>query len=199
MSIVNIYTTDNILGRSIQYYFCSIVDNILTSDSEDLIELGPEPDSEIILINLISSPLSPLKIINFINTKYSKEPDPTIVVFVDSRDILICRNIITNKKTIVMGFNSSLSRYEEILNGMHPPLFEDIKKDNKLTGKELDILGLLLDGHRINEISTSLQSSSKTIYNHRKNTIKKLNFKNTMELTQSIVRLNAYSTNGIQS
>lgn len=188
MISVKIYTADNILGRAIQSYFYSIFDHVFTSDSINLSETEPEFSTDMIFINLISSQLSPLKTIKQINTKTLGDDDMTFIIIVDSRDIIICRNILINKKNVVLDLNTPLSYYADIIK-KHTSLYEGIKQNNKLTRKERAILLLLLEGLSVANISIRLQCNSKTIYTHRTNIIKKLKFTNAMELNKSIARL----------
>lgn len=190
MSAVKIYTSDNILGRAIQSYFCSIVDDVSTLDSQKFIETEPGFSTDIKLVNLISSHPSPRDIINHINTKFFVDNNQIFIIVVDSRDMTICKNITINKGVVILDLNTPLSFYDNIIK-THSSTSKSTKQKNKLTLKERTILSLLLNGNSIANISIRLQCTLKTIYTHRTNIIKKINFKNTMELNKSIARLNA--------
>lgn len=188
MGVIKIYTSDNILGRVIQSYIHSISDSVFTSDSQTFIETVPALSSDIIFINLITSQLSPLKTIQHINTKFPGGDDMIIVIIVDSRDIIICKNIVLNKSVVILDLSAPLSYYSDIIEN-NSSIPGNIKQSRKLTSKQRTILCFLLDGCSVQEISKKLQCNSKTIYTHRKNIIKKINFKNTVELNKSIARL----------
>lgn len=188
MGVIKIYTSDNFLGRVIQSYIHSISDSVFTSDSQTFIETVPALSSDIIFVNLISSQLSPLKTIQYINTKVPRGDNMIIVIIVDSRDISMCENIVLNQRVVILDLSAPLSYYSDIIKN-NSSISENIKQNSKLTSKQRTVLCFLLDGCSIQEISKKLQCNSKTIYTHRNNIIKKINFKNTAELNKSIARL----------
>ncbi len=188
MGVIKIYTSDNILGRVIQSYIHSISDSVFTSDIQTFIETEPALSSDIIFVNLISSQLSPLKTIQFINTKLPGDDNMIIVIIVDSCDISMCENMILNQSVVILDLSAPLSYYSDIIKN-NSSISENIKQNSKLTSKQRTVLCCLLDGFSIQEISKKLQCNSKTIYTHRKNILKKINFKNTAELNKSIARL----------
>lgn len=188
MGVIKIYTSDNILGRVIQSYIHSISDGVFTSDIQTFIETVPASSSDIIFINLISSQFPPLKTIQHINTKLLGGDNMIIVIIVDSRDISMCENILLNPNVIILDLSAPLSYYSDIIKN-NSSISVNIKQSRKLTSKQRTVICFLLDGFSIQEISKKLRCNSKTIYTHRKNIIKKINFKNTMELNKSISRL----------
>ncbi|HSH52877.1 MAG TPA: LuxR C-terminal-related transcriptional regulator [Bacteroidales bacterium] len=81
----------------------------------------------------------------------------------------VCRNIINNE--VVFS-----------LEGNHH------KKEN-ISVREKEILGLIADGMKSNDIADKLFISSNTVNNHRRNMINKLNVSNTTEAVQLAIRL----------
>ncbi|HBZ0925303.1 TPA: helix-turn-helix transcriptional regulator [Klebsiella pneumoniae] len=188
VSVVKIYSPDNIIGRAIQSYIHSISESVYTSDNLTLLETVPALSVDIIFINLISSKLSPLKTIKHINTTFPRWGNIVIVIIVDGRDLIIYQNMVLHKSVVIIDLNSPLSYFFDIIK-KHTLTCQNKEENRKLTSKERTVLCLLVDGLSIQEVSKKLQCDSKTIYTHRKNIIKKINFKNTMELNKSIARL----------
>lgn len=189
MSVVKIYTTDNILGRAIQSYIKSILDNVFTLGSSTFVLTEPSSSTDVIFINLISSQISPLTIIKHINTMSMGGDNMNIAIIVDSNDVIIYKNILLNKNVVILDLNAPLSAYNDALNKRFS-ISDDLNKNNRLTRKERTVFSFLLIGCSILDISKRLRCDSKTIYTHRANIIKKMNLKNTMKLNESIARLN---------
>lgn len=59
---------------------------------------------------------------------------------------------------------------------------DDIKEDQKLSKREIEVLKSITNGNTSREIAKQLSISDRTAESHRRNIIKKLNVKNTAEL-----------------
>ena len=81
----------------------------------------------------------------------------------------VCRNILNNEVVFSLEGNQH-------------------KKEN-ISVREKEILGLIADGMKSNEIADKLFISSNTVNNHRRNMINKLNVSNTAEAVQLAIRL----------
>jgi DNA-binding CsgD family transcriptional regulator len=60
----------------------------------------------------------------------------------------------------------------------------ELKKQDVFSGRELEVLKLLLKGYESKQIAEKLYISSNTVDNHRKNMIRKLNARDTTALVQ---------------
>ncbi|NND91484.1 MAG: response regulator transcription factor [Granulosicoccus sp.] len=64
---------------------------------------------------------------------------------------------------------------------------------HKLTSREMEIITLLLGGHRNREISNRLHISEKTVSTHRTRAFEKLNVKTTAELVRLAIRFDLWN------
>jgi len=99
---------------------------------------------------------------------------------------------INNKRLSLIGLNGNPSYLE--LDVLNENPFEDFKpfvsfsRDCPFTKRELEIIRLIGEGFSTTIISNKLNISEKTVLTHRKNILKKTEFKNTTELVANCIR-----------
>lgn len=75
----------------------------------------------------------------------------------------------------------------DVING------DDENPFDKLTGRETEIISLLLRGHRNRQISNSLHISEKTVSTHRTRAFEKLGVKTTAQLVRLAIRFDLWN------
>ena len=94
-------------------------------------------------------------------------------------DLIKTINSIYKGELFLAPHKSALAKY-----AVNKLLIKDIKRDNYniLTKREKEILDLIAQGLKNNDIALKLKSSVRTLESHRSNIIKKLNLNNRFEL-----------------
>lgn len=156
---------------------------------------NPKESNPYELIKKYKNHYKELKIITFGDFKNSQD---IIKVFKvgSSGYLTLFSQVLSFKKCLISITNDEFYIDYKISNEMVTKYIERIKlnsdninnNENVLTKREEEILKLYVDGKSINEISGILFISPKTVENHKYNLMKKLGFKNDVELVKYAIK-----------
>lgn len=164
--------------------------------AEEAIKIIEQDSPDILLTDLSMPDYHGNELIKLVNSKY---PEVKIIVLSMHTEYFAIHNAITSGASAYLqktcSANDLIIAIKTVLDG-GTYYSEDIKKVivekkfddidyNQVTGREAEVLKLIVDGKNSTEIGTALHISSRTVDNHRAHMMRKLRVKNTAELVRT--------------